>query len=75
MPIVIPTAEELRHMDHRQRAAWQRRLTATFRQLNEAWHEVDEGGETRRQAHLWMSLYGVDPDAAKHRAELLEAIA
>jgi hypothetical protein len=74
MPIVIPTADELRHMDARSKAAWQRRLTATFRQLNEAWHEVDAGGETRRQAHLWMSLYGPDPDAAKHRADLLAAI-
>jgi hypothetical protein len=75
MPIVIPTADELRHMDARAKAQWQRRLAKTFRDLNEAWHEVDAGGETRRQAHLWFAMYGPDPDAAAHRAQLLEALA
>ena len=74
MPIVIPTAEELRRMDARARAQWQRRLAKVFSDLNEAWHEVDDGGELRRQAYLWAQMYGVDPDAAKHRAELMEAV-
>ena len=75
MPIVIPTADELRHMDARAKAQWQRRLAKTFRDLNEAWHEVDAGGETRRQAQLWFLMYGTDPDAAEHRRVLLEALA
>ena len=75
MPIVIPTADELRHMDARAKAQWQRRLAKTFRDLNEAWHEVDAGGETRRQALLWFAMYGVDPNATEHRQVLLEALA
>jgi hypothetical protein len=43
--------------------------------LNEAYHEADNGGELRRQAHLWFQMYGPDPDAARHRAELIEALA
>lgn len=74
MPIVIPTADELRHMDARAKAQWQRRLAKTFRDLNEAWHEVDAGGETRRQAQLWFAMYGTDPDAAEHRRVLMEAL-
>lgn len=75
MPIVIPTAEELQRMDARAKAQWQRRLAKLFSQLNEAWHEVDEGGETRRQAYLWFQMYGTDPDAAAHREALREALA
>lgn len=74
MPIVIPTADELRRMDTRQRSMWARRISATLGKLNEAWHEVDDGGEVRRQAYLWFQMYGPDPDAEKHRAELLAAI-
>ena len=74
MPIVIPTADELRLMDARAKAQWQRRLAKTFRDLNEAWHEVDAGGETRRQAHLWFAMYGPDQEAPAHRQALLEAI-
>lgn len=74
MPIVIPTAEELKRMDARSRAQWARRISSALGQLNEAYHEADNGGELRRQAHLWFQMYGPDPDAAKHRAELLEAI-
>ena len=74
MPIVIPTAEELKRMDARSRAQWARRISSALCQLNEAYHEADNGGELRRQAHLWFQMYGPDPDAAQHRAELLEAI-
>lgn len=74
MPIVIPTADELRHMDARARAQWQRRLAKTFADLNEAWHEVDGGGETRRAAYLWAQMYGPDQEAPAHRQALLEAI-
>ncbi len=74
MPIVIPTAEELKRMDARSRARWARRIARTLGELNEAWHETDEGGELRRQAYLWFQMYGLDPDAARHRAELLEAL-
>ena len=74
MPIVIPTAEELKRMDARQRAMWARRISTALGQLNEAYHAADNGGELRRQAHLWFQMYGPDPDAAKHRVELLEAI-
>lgn len=74
MPIVIPTADELQRMDARARQQWQRRLAKTFADLNEAWHEVDTGGETRRAAYLWASYYGADPDAAEHRRVLMEAV-
>jgi hypothetical protein len=75
MPIVIPTAEELKRMDARQRAQWQRRLVDVIANLNQAWHQSHEDGDVRREAYLWFTYYGVDPDAAKHRADLLEAIA
>jgi hypothetical protein len=42
--------------------------------LNEAWHEVDESGEVRRQAYLWFQMYGPDQEAPAHRQALLEAI-
>ena len=74
MPIVIPTAEELRRMDARSRAKYARRIAGLVGQLNEAWHEADDGGEIRRQAYLWAAMYGTDPDAAAHRAQLLEAL-
>ena len=44
MPIVIPTADELKRMDARSRAQWSRRLSKVLADLNEAWHEVDESG-------------------------------
>ena len=75
MPIVIPTAEALKRLDARARAQWARRISTALGQLNEAYHEADNGGELRRQAHLWFQMYGPDPDAARHRAELIEALA
>ena len=75
MPIVIPTADELKVIDARAKAQWQRRLTKVMGDLNEAWHEVDESGEVRRQAYLWFQIYGTDPEAAAHREQLREAIA
>jgi predicted metal-dependent peptidase len=74
MPIVIPTAEELQRMDARSKAKWQRTLGRIFSQLNEAWQEADEGGETRRQAYLWFQMYGTDAEAPAHRQALLEAV-
>jgi hypothetical protein len=74
MPIVIPTAEELKRMDARSRAQWSRRLSKVLADTNEAWHEADDGGEIRRQAYLWFQVYGLDPDAAAHREQLREAI-
>ena len=74
MPIVIPTAQELQVMDARAKAQWQRRLTQVIVDLNQAWHQSHENGDVRREAYLWFQYYGPDPDAAKHRAELLEAI-
>ena len=74
MPIVIPTADELKRMDARSRAQWSRRLSKVLADLNEAWHEADDGGEIRRQAYLWFQVYGLDPDAAAHREQLREAI-
>jgi hypothetical protein len=74
VPIVIPTADELRRMDARSRAQWARRISSVLRQLNEAWHEADNGGELRRQAHLWFQMYGPDPDAELHRQQLREAL-
>jgi hypothetical protein len=62
-------------MDARSRAQWARRISTALGQLNEAYHEADNGGELRRQAHLWFQMYGPDPDAARHRAELIEALA
>ena len=75
MPIVIPTADELKVMDARAKAQWQRRLAKVMADLNEAWHEVDDGGEIRRQAYLWAQVYGIDPEAAAHREQLREALA
>jgi hypothetical protein len=75
MPIVIPTAEELKRMDARSRAQWSRRLSKVLADLNEAWHEVDESGDVRREAYLWFTYYGTDPDAAEHREQLREALA
>ena len=74
MPIVIPTADELKVMDARAKAQWQRRLAKVMADLNEAWHEVDDGGEIRRQAYLWAQVYGIDAEAPAHRQALLEAI-
>lgn len=74
MPIVIPTADELKRMDARAKAQWQRRLAKVMADLNEAWHEVDESGEVRRQAYLWFQMYGTDQEAPAHRQALLEAI-
>jgi hypothetical protein len=74
MPIVIPTADELKRMDVRSRAQWSRRLSKVLADLNEAWHEVDESGEVRRQAYLWFQMYGPDQEAPAHRQALLEAI-
>ena len=74
MPIVIPTAEELQRMDARSRAQWARRISSALSQLNEAYHEADNGGELRRQAHLWFQMYGPDQEAPAHRQALLEAI-
>ena len=75
MPIVIPTAEELKRMDARARAQWGRRIAKVLGELNEAWHEADAGGELRRQAYLWFQVYGIDPNAERHRQELREALA
>lgn len=75
MPIVIPTADELKRMDARSRAQWSRRLSKVLADMNEAWHEADDGGEVRRQAYLWFQVYGLDPDAAEHREQLREALA
>ena len=74
MPIVIPTAEELKRMDARSRAQWSRRLSKVLADMNEAWHEADDGGEVRRQAYLWFQMYGPDQEAPAHRQALLEAI-
>jgi hypothetical protein len=75
VPIVIPTADELKRMDARARAQWARRISTALGQLNEAYHEADNGGEIKRQAYLWAQMYGIDPDAERHRQELCEALA
>jgi len=74
MPIVIPTAEELKRMDARAKANWQRRLVDVMAHLNQAWQQSHEEGDLRREAYLWFQFYGPDPDAALHRRLLLEAV-
>ncbi|MGA0926602.1 MAG: hypothetical protein ACO3RW_05285 [Burkholderiaceae bacterium] len=75
MPIVIPTADELKVMDARAKAQWQRRLTKVMADLNQAWHQSHDNGDVRREAYLWFTYYGTDPDAAEHREQLREALA
>jgi len=75
MPIVIPTAEELKRMDARSKAQWQRRLVDVMQHLNQAWHQSHEDGDLRREAYLWFQYYGPDRHAAEHRHVLIEAIA
>jgi hypothetical protein len=74
MPIVIPTADELKRMDARSKAQWQRRLVDVMAHLNQAWQQSHEDGDLRREAYLWFTYYGPDPDAAEHRQVLLEAV-
>ena len=74
MPIVIPTADELKVMDARSKAQWQGRLTKVMADLNQAWHESHDNGDVRREAYLWFTYYGTDQEAPAHRQALLEAI-
>ena len=55
MPIVIPTADELKVMDARAKAQWQRRLTKVMADLNQAWHQSHDNGDVRREAYLWFT--------------------
>lgn len=72
MPIVIPTADEVRQMDHRQREAWRRRMGITNQQIQETVRLLKYGDVALAEARKWFDLYGPDPDAKKHQAKLLE---
>lgn len=72
MPIVIPTRDEIEAMDKRQRDAWRKRLGLVQRQVQQSVHLLTYGESSITQARLWFDIYGPDPDAHKHQAELLE---
>lgn len=74
MPIIIPTAEEVERMDARQKAALKKRMGLTKREVQRTVEVLGYGDVVRAQADLWFDLYGPDPDAARHRAELLESL-
>ena len=74
MPIVIPTAEEVERMDARQKTAWKKRMGLAKREVQRTVDQLGYGDTIRAQAELWFDLYGVDPDAARHRAELMESM-
>ena len=72
MPIVIPTPDEIEAMDKRQRDAWRKRMGLTQRQVQQTLNLLTYGESVINQARLWFDIYGPDPDAQKHQAELLE---
>lgn len=72
MPIVIPTPDEIEAMDKRQRDAWRKRMGLTQRQVQQTVNLLTYGESVINQARLWFDIYGPDPDAQKHQAELLE---
>ena len=72
MPIVIPTPDEIEAMDKRQRDAWRKRMGITQRQVQQTVNLLTYGESVINQARVWFDIYGPDPDAQKHQAELLE---
>jgi hypothetical protein len=72
MPIVIPTPDEVAAMDKRQRDAWRKRMGLVQRQVAQSATLLTYGESVVTQARLWFDIYGPDPDAAQHQAELLE---
>ena len=72
MPIVIPTPDEIEAMDKRQRDAWRKRMGITQRQVQQTVNLLTYGESAVAQARVWFDIYGPDPDAQKHQAELLE---
>lgn len=86
MPVILPTPEEIAKMTWRDREKAQLRARRTLEALRTAEAELDSGldrlwdsardgwaEETRVEANRILARIGFDPDAAKHRAELLEA--
>ena len=80
MPVLIPTRAESAHLPWHAR---QRVRTAALRALRE-WAAdtpepeppepvVDHGRQIRDEARYLLSITPPDPDAAKHRAELVAA--
>ena len=72
MPIVIPTAEEVRQMDHRQRETWRRRMGIAQHEIQQTVRLLKYGDVVLVEARKWFDFYGPDPDAKKHQAVLLE---
>ena len=84
MPIVIPTADEMTRMSAYARQRTARRLARHQAQIDlvhspYAWDattgDVAEWGRiVREEAATRLALIGPDPDAARHRAELLASL-
>jgi len=74
VPLVIPTPDEVMAMDARQKAAWRKRMGLVQRQAQQTAHLLTYGESVVTQARVWFDLYGPDPDALRHQAELLEAM-
>ena len=73
MPIVIPTAKEVERMDARQKAAWKKRMGLTKYEVQRTVEALGYAYAIRAEAELWFDVYGPDPDAGRHCAELMES--
>ena len=75
MPIMIPTPEELQRMSWHQRQAAMRSGTTAVEDLRAAYADhaaADFGAYIRAQATALLAAMPADPDAAAHRAALVE---
>lgn len=75
MPYLIPTADEIAHMDKRQRDQWRKRMGVTLRGVEQSKLLLQYGDVVYEQATLWERIIGSDPDWREHQRVLIEAVA
>lgn len=68
MPHIIPTVAEYAAMSNRARANLMTKLGVAWRAPEPA--PIQAMTHTHRLANHWLEIYGTDPDAAEHMAEL-----
>jgi hypothetical protein len=86
VPVILPTPEEIAKMTWRDREKASLRARRTLEAIRTAEAELDSGldrlwdsaregwaEEVRTEANRILARIGFDPEAARHRAELLEA--
>jgi hypothetical protein len=74
MPIIIPTPDEISHMNARERESWRKRMRVAYRDIQHSKELLSYGDMVRREALLWSHIIGEDPDALEHQAVLLKAV-